>query len=217
MRYSILTAFLAILCACNNSKKPEKTADIKTIRTDTTEEKVPDSKTGNVSVIVDDKTIQLNGSLLVSKDKDKLQPGADYLVVMTSSGGEDHASLTINFLMALKEGTYPVVGNSFVRGDNDNGEVYGSILGGKPKITEYKVTLTEVKDLGSNNLGGHKWRISGTVEPMTIKAMAIMLLDETKKHPKEVNIGKVTFTNLPFDDNWEEMMKKAMDQLKKAN
>lgn len=45
--------------------------------------------------------------------------------------------------------------------------------------------------------------------------MGIMLMDETKKHPKEIKIDKISFTGLSFDDNWEEMMEKAMDMMKK--
>lgn len=45
--------------------------------------------------------------------------------------------------------------------------------------------------------------------------MGIMLIDKTKNHPKEIKIEKGSFSNLTFDDNWEEMMNKAMDQMKK--
>jgi hypothetical protein len=41
--------------------------------------------------------------------------------------------------------------------------------------------------------------------------------DKTKSHPKELKIEKGSFSNLTFDDNWEEMMQKAMDQMKKKN
>lgn len=215
MKLSFLPALLVILLACNNAKQPEKKADTRSV--ETTDDKTSVTSTGIVNAVIDGKEMNLNGSLLVSKDKDHLQAGADYMVVMTASGGENASSLTINFLIALKEGTYPVVGSSFVRGDNDHGEVYGGLLGGKPKITDHKVTLTQVKDLGPNNLGGHKWSISGSIEPLTIDAMKVMLMDESKHHPKQVSIDKVSFTNLSFDDNWEEIMNKAMEQLKKAN
>jgi hypothetical protein len=209
-------AVLAILFACNNAKKADPIADAKNTSTvPTTDEKTNVASAGNVFVSVEGKDLTLNGSLLVTKDKDKLQAGADYLVVMTASGGGAHESITLNFLMALKEGSYPVVGTSFLRGDGDSSQVFGGILGGKPKITPYKVTITEAKDLGSNNLGGHKWSISGSFDPMTIEAMGIMMMDPSKNHPKEVKLDKVSFSNLKFDDNWEQMMEKAMEQLKK--
>jgi len=34
-----------------------------------------------------------------------------------------------------------------------------------------------------------------------------------EKHPKEVKIEKATFSNVTFDDNWEELLKKAMDKM----
>jgi hypothetical protein len=216
MKHLLAIMAYLTLVSCNNSKKNSeevKTTEPTTTTTTNTEQKNP---TGNGSTIVtiDGKDIPLSGSLLVSKDKDKLQPGADYLAMLTASGGSNSESLTLNFLLALKPGTYPVVGTSFLRGPSENSEVYGGLLGGKPKITDYKVTLTDVKDLGSNNIGGHKWSISGSFDPMTIPAMSIMLLDETKKHPKEIKLDKVVFTNLTFDDNWEEAMEKAMEQMK---
>jgi hypothetical protein len=218
MKRFIALSALVLLFACNNSKKEapikgEKTTAPGTNTTDTKE--TPAGTTNNVIASVEGKEIQLNGSILVSKDKDKLQPGADYFVMLTASGGNNKESLTLNFLMALKEGTYPVVGTSLVRGEDDKSEMYGGLLGGKAKITEYKVNLSEVKDLGSNNLGGHKWSISGSFDAMTIPAMGIMMMDQTKNHPKEVKIDKVSFSNLTFDDNWEEIMEKAMEQMKK--
>lgn len=117
--------------------------------------------------------------------------------------------------MALKAGSYPVVGISLTRKvANEKGEVYGGILGGKPKLTNYNVTISECKDLGSNGVGGHKWSISGSFEELVIPAMGIMLLDKEKNHPKEVKIEKGSFSNLTFDDNWEKMFEKGMEQMK---
>ena len=158
------------------------------------------------TISVEGKEIKLGGSLLVQKDKDKLQPGADYLVMLTATGGSDKESMTLNFLLALKTGTYPVVGMSFLRGESPKNEMYGGLLGGKPKLTDFKVNITECKDLGSNNMGGHRWSISGNFEGFVIPAMGIMLMDKTKNHPKEIKIDKGSFTNLSFDDNWDEMM-----------
>lgn len=208
---------LVALLACNNSKKegnPSTTGTTKTeesINAATSNTSAPVYKT---KYILDGKEINAGGSLLVSKDKDKLQPGADYLCMLTASGGANNEGLVLNFLLALKTGTYPIVGTSLTRGPGDKGEVYGGILGGKPKLTNYKVTITECKDLGSNNFGGHKWSISGSFEGFIIPAMGIMLMDKTKNHPTEVKIDGGSFTDLTFDDNWEEVMKKAMDKMK---
>jgi hypothetical protein len=210
---------LAVLLACNNSKKEPSTGnnDIKS-----TEQQVESStpttskvSSSNTNFIIDGKEIKTSGSLLVQKDKDKLKPGNDFLVMLTSSGGPNKEGLTLNYLMDLKAGTYPIVGMSLTRGLSENGEVYGGILGGKPKLTNYNVVITECKDLGSNGLGGHKWSISGSFDELVIPAMGIMLLDKEKNHPKEVKIEKGSFSNLTFDDNWEEMFEKGMEQLKK--
>ena len=89
------------------------------------------------------------------------------------------------------------------------------MLGGKSKLTSYNLTITECKDLGDNGQGGHKWSISGACEEVMIKAMPIMLMDKSKKHPEEIKVSKISFSNLSFDDNWDEMMNKAMDEMKK--
>ena len=207
-------AVLVVLLACKNSKKegdPPVTTNQTTEESENTTTTAPVYKTKHM---LDGKEINAGGSLLVSKDKDKLQAGADYLCMLTASGGANNEGLVLNFLLDLKPGAYPIVGTSFTRGPSGDGEVYGGILGGKPKLTSYKVNITECKDLGSNNYGGHKWSISGSFESFTIPAMGIMLMDKTKNHPKEVKIDGGSFTELTFDDNWEEMMKKAMEKMK---
>ena len=93
--------------------------------------------------------------------------------------------------------------------------MFGGLLGGKPKLTDTKVNITECKDLGSNNMGGHKWSISGEFGELVIPAMSIMLMDKTKNHPKEIKVEKGSFSNLTFDDNWEDMMKKASEMMQK--
>lgn len=219
MRKILFISVLAILSACSNNKKDDKSAAAETTNTDqpapTTPVTTVPEPASPTKFTVEGKEINASGSLLVSKDKDKLQPGKEYFVMLTSSGGSNKESLTLNFLFDLKTGTNPVVGMSFTRGPSDTGEVYGGILGGQPKMTNFKVNITECTDLGSNNAGGHKWKISGTCEELIIPAMGIMLMDETKKHPKEIKIEKFSFSNLTFDDNWEEMLNKAMDQMKK--
>ena len=165
------------------------------------------------SIVVEGKEIKLGGSLLVQKDKDKLQPGNDYLVMLTAQGGAGKESMSLNFLLALKTGAYPVVGMSFRRGESLHYEMYGGLLGGKPKLTDYKVNITECRDLGSNNLGGHRWSISGSFEGLEIHANELMLMDKKKNHPASIKIDKGSFANLSFDDNWEEMMQQGMKKM----
>ncbi len=172
--------------------------------------------TTNLTYFVDGIEINHYASILVSTDKDKLQASAPFACMLTSNAAKNKSEyITVNFLLDTKSGTYPVVGTSLNRGIGDKNEMYGGLLGGKPKLTKYNVTLTECKDLGSNNMGGHKWSISGYWDEMTIPAMSIMLMDKSKNHPKEIKLGKGTFTNLTFDDNWDEMMEKAFKKTDK--
>ncbi|HEY6062091.1 MAG TPA: hypothetical protein VIV35_00680, partial [Chitinophagaceae bacterium] len=207
--------------ACNNSKK-DKAATENDQPVTTTNSSVQTinnatERNSGTKFSIEGKEISVGGSLLVQKDKKKLKPGNDYLVMLTANDGPANEGLILNFLMDLKPGTYPVVGMSMSRGPSGEGELYGGIMGGEERITDYKVNITECKDLGSNNTGGHKWSISGTFDDMTIPAMGIMLMDKTKNHPKEIKVEKGSFYNLTFDDNWEEMMEKAMELMKKKN
>jgi hypothetical protein len=164
-----------------------------------------------ITYTVDGTEINNYASVLVQKDKDIKQADAPFLCVLTSNAAKNNNEyIAINFLLNTKTGTYPVVGTSFQRGKSPNDQSFGAILGGTPKLTDYKVTIAECKDLGDNNMGGHKWSISGTCEMVIIKAMEIMLMDKSKGHPAEIKIEKISFKNLQFDDNWDEMMKKAM-------
>ncbi|MCX8019778.1 MAG: hypothetical protein N2747_04720 [Chitinophagaceae bacterium] len=169
----------------------------------------PATTHSSVNYTVDGVEITNYASLLVTKDEDKLQPGTPYLCILTSNNAKNNnESFLIKFLLNTKPGTYPVVGMSFMRGKGDNEEVFGGMLGGKSKITDYKMNITECKDLGDNGYGGHKWSISGTCDVVKIKAAGFMLMDKTKKHPEEVTIEKISFRNLTFDDNIEERMEK---------
>ena len=173
------------------------------------------SPSSGTTVTVEGKEIKLGGSLLVTKDKDKLQPGDDYLCILTAPGGLNKENMFLNFLLALKPGTYPIVGMSFRRGKSPNNEMYGAMLYAKSKMTNYKVNITECRDLGSNNNGGHRWSISGNFEGLVIPAMDLMLLDKTKKHPKEIKIDKGSFKNLSFDDNMEDLMQQGMKKMQR--
>ena len=216
-----LIGFAAIfLFACNNSKKdpaPEtnnQATDAPPTTTTTTP--APAANTNSV-ITIEGKELNLNGSILVDKDKKKLLAGAPYRGMITSSSGPDNEGYILRFVFDTKPGVYPVTGISFGRGKDDNARQFGGLLGGEEKIYDSKVTLTECKDLGDNGAGGHKWSISGTVENVIIPAMGIMLLDKEKNHPKEIKIDKLSFTGLTFDDNAEEMLEKAMEMLKKKN
>lgn len=223
MKQVLSILFATVFFACNNSKNEKTDADksqqpATNTPAENTTSTTPPPAAGSAAVIytVDGVEISNYASILVTKDKDINQADAPYLCMLTSNAAtHNNEYLTVNFLMNTKPGTYPVTGTSLQRGKDDKSEMYGSMLGGKPKLTEYKVTITECKDLGSNNMGGHRWSISGTWEGFVIKATPMMLIDNKNNHPAEVKLGKGTFTNLTFDDNWEEMMEKAMDQMKK--
>lgn len=222
MKQILVISALTLLFACNNSKNDKPAAGNNPPTNTNTNTTTPATnntmeRTSGTKFTVDGKDMSVGGSLLVGKDKKKLQPGADFMCMLTASGGSNNESLTLNFLLATKPGTYPVVGMAFHRGPSGEGELYGGLMGGEEKITNYKVNITECRDLGSNNMGGHKWSISGTFDDLTIPAMGIMLMDKTKNHPKEIKLEKGSFYNLTFDDNWEEMMDKAMEQMKKKN
>jgi len=212
----------ALLFACNNGKN-ENAATVDTTKkiasADQTASAMPATTTTAVTkplkIIVEGKEIDLGGSILVRKDQDKLKPGNDYIVLLTAPGGENKSTMVLSFLLTLKPGVYPVTGMSFRRGESPTNEMYGAMLGGKPKLTNYKVNITECKDLGTNNMGGHKWSISGTFDELTIPAAEIMLMDTKRNHPKEIKISQGSFSNLNFDDNWDEMMNAAADKMKK--
>lgn len=211
-----ISAFAFIACndSGNSSNKPVTDTGAKEPVAPSATQPGNYTPSTNVSFTVDGKEIKCSGSILVSKDKDKLKPGNDYFVMLTASGGENKEGITLNFLMDTKAGTYPVVGSSFHRGTAPNDQMFGGLLGGKPKITSDNVTITECTDMGSNNMGGHKWKIAGTFESLTIPAMGIMLMDKTKNHPKEIKLEKGSFSNLTFDDNWEQMMEEGMKKMK---
>jgi hypothetical protein len=217
MKKIFLISTAIFIFACNNEKKPASPTNETIIKngepkTDAAPPPSTDyTPTYNLTYTVEGTEIKNGASLLVQKDKDKLKPGIPYLCLLTSNAAKNNNEyLTVSFLLDTKPGTYPVVGMSLNRGKDDNNEMYGGLLGGKPKLTNYNVTITECKDLGTNNMGGHKWSISGSWEEMAIAAMQMMLMDKTKNHPKEIKLGKGTFANLTFDDNWDEMMEKMM-------
>ncbi len=225
MKVKLLALLAAsfLFFSCNNSKTDSNTTSSDSLKQTVTDQKATNTTTTattnptapSTKIFVDGKESDLGGSLLVQKDKDHLQPGSDYLVMLTAPNPAGHETMILNFLLALKTGTYPVVGMSYHRGESPNSQMFGGLLGGKPKVTDYKVNITECKDLGANNMGGHKWSISGDFGELVIPAMGLMLIDKTKNHPTEIKIEKGSFSNLTFDDNWEEMMKKAGEMMQK--
>ncbi len=223
MKKLLILSWAIFLFACKNDKKPASAEADKIVNGEPPGPPAENISTNytpttNLTYVVEGTEIKNSASILVQKDKDKLQAGAPFICMLTSNAAKNNNEyLTVNFLLDTKPGTYPVVGVSLNRGKDATSEMYGGILGGKAKLTSYKVTITECKDLGSNNMGGHKWGISGTWDEITIPAMNIMLMDKTKNHPKEIKLGKGSFSNLTFDDNWDEMMDKAMDQMKKKD
>lgn len=214
MKKTFFFAVIALFFACTNAKKEKETGKTtadnpKENTTTSTSNKVPEANAAAVTYMADGSTEKkVTGSILVQKDKDKLSPGNENLALVTANGPEGE-SFVINFLFALKPGIYPVVGLSLSR----NEQVFGGILGGQPKITAYKVNLTECTDLGSNNAGGHKWKLSGNVEGgVTIEAMGIMKMQ--KDHPASIKVNKISFSNLTFDDNWEQILEEGLKKLK---
>ncbi|HEX4875085.1 MAG TPA: hypothetical protein VFV31_00340 [Chitinophagaceae bacterium] len=217
----ILIPFAAILLfACNSGKKEKQAADTTQQTTDvntTTNNPPPSSYTPSTNsvITVEGKDINLSGSILVDKDPKKLQAGAPYRGMITSSSGPDNEGYILRFVFDTKPGVYPVTGISYGRGKDDKAQQFGGLLGGEEKIYDSKVNLTECTDLGDNGAGGHKWKISGSVENVTIPALSLMLIDKTANHPKEIKVDKITFNGITFDDNAEEMLKKAMEMLEK--
>ena len=217
----ILTIASAItLLACNNNKDgkttdPSANTDTAAVTSnEATEITTSTTDYSNYFVSLEGKELRLSGSILVDKDPKKLKADAPYRGMITTSSGPDNEGMILRFVFDTKAGSYPLTGMSFGRGKGDNGEQYGGLMGGEEKLYSSNVTLTECTDMGDNGAGGHKWKISGTVENLTIPALGIMLLDDSKKHPKEIKIDKITFKDISFDDNAEEMLRKAMDQLK---
>ena len=216
MKKFVLLLSLGAAVSCNNSKTDKPATDVPaqpmTITPATT---TPATTTPAVSTFhmkVDGNELDLHGSILVTKDKDKLSPGNNLFAMITASGDKAKGSgnMTLNFVFDLKAGSYPVVGMGYSAGEGDNARLFGGLMGGKPQLTPFKVTLTECTDLGSNNLGGHKWRIAGSFSELVIPAMGIMLMDKTKNHPKEIKIDGGSFSNLVFDDNWEQLLQEGM-------
>jgi len=219
MKKLLVIPLSVILFACKSGKKEDKPGDIpadpakENTGTTTPAEMPATTASSNFSLMIEGKELKLNGSILVDKDKKKLMAGAPYRAMITTSSGPDNEGMILRFVFDTKPGTYPLTGMSYGRGKGDAGQQFGGLLGGDEKLYDTKITLTECKDLGGNNAGGHRWSISGTIENLTIPAMGIMLMEKEKNHPKEIKIDKVSFSGLTFDDNAEEILQKAMDQM----
>ena len=50
--------------------------------------------------------------------------------------------------------------------------------------------------------------------PLLIPANGLMLMDKTKNHPATIKIDKGSFTNLSFDDDWEDMKQQGVKKMK---
>lgn len=221
MKKIFFFAAATALFACNNSKKePAAGVNNRDSNTRVRPAVTPAPTTqsageSGITYTANGVVIKHTASILVTKDKDNIQPGAPFLCMLTSNAAANNNEyVALNFVFDTKPGNYPVVGCSFQRGTSPNDEMYGALLGGKPKPTGFKVTITECRDLGSNNMGGHKWSLTGYWENINIKAMPIMLTDKSKSHPAEVMLGKGSFYNLTFDDNFDEMMEDIKKKMK---
>lgn len=208
-------ALLFTLSACNSAKTNENASAEPSTPESASVSTTPETSTSTtnlgINYTLEGTAINNYASLLVTKDKKKLNAGEPYLCMLTSNAARNNNEyLCLNFLLDTKPGTYPVVGSSLQRGNAPADESYGGILGGEPKLTDYKVTITECKDLGDNGKGGHKWSISGTCDLVVVKASAFMLADKSKNHPDEIKIENISFSNLTFDDNYDEILQKAL-------
>lgn len=225
LRTFLLITCLAAIMACNNNKgKSGETGNDSAGNNNATEtprDNTPPTYGGGpkFSYTVDGKEKTVGTFMFVQKDKDKLSPGNEYIARATVDAGNQEI-LTLSFVFTLKPGTYPVVATAYLRGTTEQTkEIYGGLAGGKPKLTKYAVNLTEVKDLGDNGMGGHKWALTGNVDGViTIPATKIMLLDKTRQppHPESIAISGIKFSNITIDDNYDEMNKKGMEKFKKT-
>jgi hypothetical protein len=211
-----LILFITAVCflfSCSNT--PDKTAD-KTVTKDstpgnsntTTSVNTADNNanTPQVKFTADGKEMTIRNTILVSKDKDKVSPGNDYIALMIANNHDsDKVSLTLKIAFALQPGQYPVVGYAYQHNVNGKGELFGGLLGGATKISPYKVNL-----LSCEKTREHHWKIAGTIDEISIPLNNLMKLDATVKHPESVTISKISFANMEFDDNLEEMMEKMM-------
>lgn len=217
MKKLLTISLITLVCACNNSKKEKQVTNSDTTTTNpassdnssnSSTTTMPAAGSATVRFSVNDTAYTLEAHAFVQKDKSNLSPGNNNLAIVTGSNNSGE-TITVNFLFDTKPGTYPVVGLGLTK----NSEVYGGILGGDPKLTKYKINLTECTDLGDNGIGGHKWKLAGSVdEEMLIDAMSIMKLNPA--HPDNVKVNKYQFSNLNFDDNMEKLMEEGMKKLK---
>lgn len=216
MKQIIIIPTILILLSCGNNKTESAETQQPAAEVDKAGDIIvtENAAAANIVYDVEGTSVSNSASVLVTKDKGKLKADAPYICMLTSNAAaHNNEYLTLNFLLTTRPGVYPVVGSSFNRGPNDKSEMYGGLLGGKPAVTAYSVTITTCKDLGDNKQGGHRWSISGYWEGLIIPAAKIMLLDKSSNHPKEIKLGKGSFTNLEFDDNWDEMLEKGMNKL----
>lgn len=159
-----------------------------------------------ISFTADGKEMTIRNTILVSKDDKKVSPGNDYIAMMIANSHDSNKiSLTLNFAFALQPGSYPIVGYGYQRNVNGKGEMFGGLLGGGTKISPYKVTLTSCEKIRD-----HHWKIAGTIDEIVIPINGLMKLDPKVKHPDEIKISKISFANMEFDDNLDELMEKAL-------
>ena len=100
MKKLLTISLVVFITACNNEQKPitgQMTTPSENNQTENTTTAVPDNnnvseQNANTKFTMDDKEIGVGGSLLVQKDKDKLKPGNDYMVMLTAMGGPNNES-----------------------------------------------------------------------------------------------------------------------------
>jgi hypothetical protein len=219
IKRSVLFVSALFVLSCNNDKEEIDITASETKVAQTGQDKTvarsvkPEAGNASLSFTVDGNQKNMRASILVQKDKSKLSPGNEYSAILTANEAKN--TFTINFIFSLKPGSYPIVGLALSRDMPETpSQIFGAILGGKPKMTDYKVDITQMENLGENKGGGNRWKISGTVsQEVVIHAAPLMKMEKT--HPESISVSKISFSNLEFDDNWEEMLEKSMNKLKK--
>ena len=112
IKLTTLLAASVLFFGCNNSKTDSTSTSADSLKHTATDQTATNTTTTTstsaatpTKISIDGKESNLGGSLLVQKDKDHLQAGDDYMVMLTAPNPAGHEALVLNFLLALKTGT----------------------------------------------------------------------------------------------------------------
>ncbi|MBS1509232.1 MAG: hypothetical protein JST86_00210 [Bacteroidetes bacterium] len=197
----LLFVLPVVLLACNGSGSDSNSSASNTPTVQNAPNEIPGATDAlPTKIVIDGTTISLGGALLQQKDTSHFQPGADHLVYFTAPGTTESVTLLLNFAMAFKPGVYPIVKMNLTRKVGTRKEIYGAGPRDLPKLTNYTIRITECKDLGANDRGGHKWQLSGQFDELIIPADEVAL-KHTPNHPAQIKIERGSFSNLKVEDN----------------